>query len=64
MAGKNGKAPPKQYPFPRDKTRVITGPAFESHDTWDEARQKWFAYVRLISHIRQMDLPPLHKAKQ
>lgn len=64
MASKSGKAPPKQYPFPRAKTTRITGPAYDENDTWDEARKKWAAYVRVVAQIRQMDLPPGHKAAQ
>ena len=64
MAGQNKKPPPKQYPFPRAKTTPITGPAWEASDTVDEAIKKWKAYVRVVGQLRQMDLPPGHKAKQ
>lgn len=64
MSGQNKKAPPKQYPFPRDKTVGITGPAWEETDTVDEAIAKWNAFKRVCSRIRQMDLPPLHKIKE
>lgn len=64
MAGQNKKAPPKQHPFPRDKTTRITGPAWELTDTVDEANEKWKAYLRVVSRLRQMDLPPLHHVKE
>lgn len=63
MAGQNRKAPPKQYPFPRDKTTRITGPEWDPADTVGEAIEKWKAYLRVVSRLRQMDLPPGHKIK-
>jgi len=63
MAGQNQKAPPKQYPFPRDKTVKITGPAYEDTDTLEQAEAKWRAYVRVVTRLRQMDLPVQHKIK-
>ena len=58
----NGK-PKKQYPFPRAVTRPITGPAYEEGMTFDQAKSAWYAYLRIVSNLRQMDLKPLHKNK-
>lgn len=58
-----GKPPPKQYPFPRSVTKPITGPAYHEGMSVDEARSAWYAYLRVVSHIRPMDLAPLNQVK-
>lgn len=55
------KQPPKQYPFPRDKTRPITGPSYHEGMSFDEAKAAWFTYLRVVQNIRQMNLPPLNE---
>ena len=57
------REPPKQYPFPREKTRPVTGPAWHEGMTFDEAKAAWYSYLRIVSNIRQMDLPVGHKVK-
>jgi hypothetical protein len=61
---KSGRKPPTQYPFPRDVTRPITGPALEAGDTPDDARKKWHEWLGVVARLRQMDLPARSKRKE
>jgi hypothetical protein len=67
MAGfnkKTGRRPPTQWPFPRAVTRKITPQAWDPNDTVDEARDKWEAWLRVVSNLRQMDIRARSKGRQ
>lgn len=55
------KKPVKQYPFPRSVTKPITGPAYHEGMSVQEAKNAWFAYLRIVGNLRQMDLKPLNQ---
>ena len=59
MAGNKGSIK-KQYPFPRSVTKPITGPAYTEGMSINEAKKQWYAYLRVVSQITPMHLPPLN----
>lgn len=59
MSDKKGSAK-KQYPFPRSVTKPITGPAYIDGMSVNEAKKQWYAYLRVVSNITPMHIPPLN----
>ena len=50
-------------PFPRDRSRQITTPAWRPGDSPDDARAAWFTWLRIVANLRQFDIPPLPRSK-
>lgn len=50
-----------QQPFPREATKPVTPPGMRPGDTLRDANAAWFAWLRIISNLSQMQLPPHHR---
>ena len=57
------KKPMLSKPFPRELTKPVTAPAVDRHTTLEDANTLWFAWLRVLANVRQMDLAPRHKPK-
>ena len=60
--GPHRKKPQLSKPFPRSVTAVVTSPGLRRSDTIREANEAWYAWLRIISNLSQMTLPPGNRA--
>jgi hypothetical protein len=59
-----GEAKHPKKPFPRAYTVVVTPPGIRPGDSIRDANAAWFTWLRIISNLTQMTLPPGRRHEQ
>ncbi len=63
---KGGGRKGSQYsqPFPRSQSRKVTTPAYREGDSLQDAKDAWFAWLRIVAGLRQFQVPPGRRVEQ
>jgi len=51
-------------PFPRSRSRQVVTPAYREGDSIQDAKDAWFAWLRIVGNLRQFQIPPGHRVKE
>jgi hypothetical protein len=51
-------------PFPRSRSRQVVTPAYREGDSIQDAKDAWFAWLRIVGNLRQFQVPPGHRVKE